>query len=116
MRERPRSARRFSRLADGARKSNSCELAEGEVLRSNILRSLSPLPDNRAEGSHVPIRLRERKMPGFRSPRSAQRFLADHAAVADTFTTCRHPISAANHRLFRDEAFVAWREAAELAA
>ena len=31
-----------------------------------------------AEGSHVPIRLRERKMLGFRSPGSAQRFLATH--------------------------------------
>ena len=72
--------------------------------------------NNRAEGSHVPIRLRERKMQGFRSPGSAQRFLAAHAAVANTFTTCRHLISAATHRQFRAEAFAAWREAAELAA
>ena len=72
--------------------------------------------NNRAEGSHVPIRLRERKMLGFRSPGSAQRFLAAHAAVANTFTTCRHLISAATHRQFRAEAFAAWREAAELAA
>ena len=43
--------------------------------------------NNRAEGSHVPIRRRERKMQGFRSPGSAQRFLAAHAAVANTFTT-----------------------------
>ncbi len=51
--------------------------------------------NNRAESSHVPIRRRERKMQGFRSPGSAQRFLAAHAAVANTFTTCRHLISAA---------------------
>ena len=50
--------------------------------------------NNRAEGSHVPIRLRERKMLGFRSPGAAQRFLAAHAAVANTFTTCRHLITA----------------------
>ncbi len=50
--------------------------------------------NNRAESSHVPIRRRERKMQGFRSPGSAQRFLAAHAAVANTFTTCRHLISA----------------------
>ena len=37
--------------------------------------------NNRAESSHVPIRRRERKMQGFRSPGSAQRFLAAHAAV-----------------------------------
>ena len=72
--------------------------------------------NNRAEGSHVPIRRRERKMQGFRSPGSAQRFLAAHAAVANIFTTCRHLISAATHRQFRTEAFAAWREAAELAA
>ena len=72
--------------------------------------------NNRAEGSHVPIRLRERKMQGFRSPGSAQRFLAAHAAVANTFTTCRHLISATTHRQFRAEAFAAWREAADLAA
>ncbi len=71
--------------------------------------------NNRVEGSHVPIRLRERKMQGFRSSGSAQRFLAAHAAVANTFTTCRHLISAAIHRQFRTEAFAAWREAAELA-
>ena len=72
--------------------------------------------NNRAEGSHVLIRLRERKMLGFRSPGSAQRFLAAHAAVANTFTTCRHLISAASHRQFRADAFRAWREAAELSA
>jgi putative transposase len=72
--------------------------------------------NNRAESSHVPIRRRERKMQGFRSPGSAQRFLAAHTAVANTFTTCRLLISAATHRQFRTEAFVAWREAADLAA
>jgi transposase-like protein len=68
--------------------------------------------NNRAESSHVPIRRRERKMQGFRSPGSAQRFLAAQAAVANTFTTSRHLISAATHRQFRTEAFAAWREAA----
>jgi GNAT superfamily N-acetyltransferase len=43
---------------------------------------------SRAESSHVPIRRRERKMQGFRSAGSAQRLLAIHAAVANTFTTC----------------------------
>lgn len=70
----------------------------------------------RAENSHVPIRRRERKMQGFRSAGSTQRFLAIHAAVANTFTTCRHLISAKTHRLFRDEAFAAWQQAAKLAA
>ena len=72
--------------------------------------------NNRAESSHVPIRLRERKMQGFRSSGSAQRFLATHAAVANTFTTCRHLVSASTHRQLLEEAFASWREAAVLAA
>ena len=54
--------------------------------------------NNRADGSHVPIRRRERKMQGFRWPGSAQRFLAAHAVVANTFSTYRRLISAATHR------------------
>ncbi len=72
--------------------------------------------NNRAEGSHVPIRRRERKMQGFRSPGSTQRFLAVHAAVANTFSTSRHLVSAASHRLLRAEAFAAWRDAVARAA
>ena len=62
--------------------------------------------DDRAEGSHLPIRRRERRMQGFRSPGSAQHFLAAHA-VADTFITCRHSIRAATHRQSRTETFAA---------
>lgn len=69
--------------------------------------------DNRVEGSHVPIRLRERKTQGFRRPGPAQRFPAVHAAVADTF---RHLVSAGSHRALRGEAFAAWREAVSAAA
>ena len=66
--------------------------------------------NNRAESSHVPIRRRERKMQGFRSPGSAQRFLAVYAAGAKTFTTSRHLVSARSHRFLRAQAFAAWRD------
>ncbi len=46
--------------------------------------------NNRAEGSHAPIRLRERKTQGFRRPGSTRRFLAVPAAVANAFSTPRH--------------------------
>src|SRR5258707_13923163 len=49
--------------------------------------------NNRAENSHQPVRRRERKMQGFKSPASAQRFLAMHAAVHNTFSVHRHLIS-----------------------
>src|SRR3712207_1983014 len=72
--------------------------------------------NNRAESSHVPVRRRERKLQGFKSPRSAQRFLSMHAATYNTFTVPRHLVSARTHRLFRGEAFEAWRKEAGVAA
>ncbi len=71
--------------------------------------------NNRIESSHVPIRLRERKMQGFRSLGSAQRFLSVQAAVYNTFNTRRHLISAIEHRDRRNEAFRRWREAVAVA-
>src|SRR4051812_14796658 len=67
--------------------------------------------NNRAESSHVPERRRERKLKGYKSPRSAQRFLSIHAATYNLFTVPRHLISARTHRLFRAEEFEAWRDA-----
>src|ERR671910_1945133 len=72
--------------------------------------------NNRAESSHVPVRRRERKLQGFKSPRSAQRFLSLHAATYNTFTVPRHLTTARTYRLFRAEAFEAWRNAAGIAA
>ena len=46
--------------------------------------------NNRAENSHQPIRRRERKLQRFKSPASAQRFLAIHAATFNAFTHQRH--------------------------
>jgi putative transposase len=37
--------------------------------------------NNRAENSHQAVRRRERKMQGFKSAKSAQRFVSVHAAV-----------------------------------
>ena len=55
--------------------------------------------NNRAESSHVPIRRRERKMQGFRSAGSAQRFLSSHSAGYNTFNVCRHLTTASTHRI-----------------
>jgi putative transposase len=72
--------------------------------------------NNRAESSHVPVRRRERKLQGFKSPQSAQRFLSLHAATYNVFTVPRHLVSARTHRLYRAEAFEAWRKAAGVTA
>jgi putative transposase len=55
--------------------------------------------NNRAESSYLPVRRRERKLQGFKSPRSAQRFLSLHAAY-NVFTVPRHLVSARTHRHF----------------
>ncbi len=67
--------------------------------------------NNRAEVSHQPVRRRERKMQRFKSAGSAQRFLAMHAAVHNTFNVQRHLISRRTLRLFRAEAMQQWHVA-----
>jgi transposase-like protein len=67
--------------------------------------------NNRAENSHQPTRRRERKMQRFKSPGSAQRFLAAHAAVYNTFNIQRHLISRRTLRRFRASAMEQWQAA-----
>ena len=67
--------------------------------------------NNRAEVSHQPVRRRERKMQGFKSPGSAQHFLACHAAVQNRFNLQRHLISRRTLRRVRAAAMQQWRQA-----
>jgi putative transposase len=64
--------------------------------------------NNRAENSHLPIRRRERKQQRFKSRGSAQRFLAIHAAVHNTFNVQRHLIRRPTLRQLRAEAEATW--------
>jgi transposase-like protein len=57
------------------------------------------------------VRRRERKMLGFKSPASAQRFLSAHSAVHNTFNLQRHLISRRTLRLFRAQAAEQWQRA-----
>jgi putative transposase len=66
--------------------------------------------NNRAENSHQPTRRRERKMQGFKSTGSAQKFLSIHAATYNIFNVQRHLTSASTHRVFRASAMQTWRE------
>ena len=57
----------------------------------------------------------ERKMQGFKSAGSAQRFLSFHAATYNIFNVQRHLISAKTHRAFRASAMQTWREVTAVA-
>jgi putative transposase len=67
--------------------------------------------NNRAEVSHQPVRRRERKMQRFKSPGSAQRFVAMHSVVHNTFDLQRHLISRRTLRVFRADAMAQWQAA-----
>jgi transposase-like protein len=67
--------------------------------------------NNRAENSHQVLRRRERKMQGFKSAGSAQRFLSTHSAVHNTFNLQRHLVSRRTLRLFRTDAAEQWKRA-----
>jgi putative transposase len=71
--------------------------------------------NNRVENSHLVIRRRERKQQKFKSQGSAQRFLAIHSAVYNTFNLQPHLISRPTLRILRAQADRAW-EAATVAA
>jgi len=71
--------------------------------------------NNRAENSHLPVRQREHRMQGFKSPGSAQRFLFTQAAIYNTFNVQRHLITRKTMRQFRSEAMTTWRAVTDAA-
>ena len=71
--------------------------------------------NNRAEASHQPVRRRERKQQRFKSPGSAQRFLAIHAAVYNAFTHQRHLLRRPHFKQLRAGSFGTWAEASAAA-
>jgi putative transposase len=66
--------------------------------------------NNRAENSHQPTRQRERRMPRFKSPGQAQRFLAAYGPITQHFRPRRHRFSALAYRLEIRSRFQSWQE------
>jgi putative transposase len=79
--------------------------AAGRELRLSAHHEQGLRQNNRAENSHQVVRRREWKMQRFKSPGSAQRFLATH----NTFNLERHLISRRTLRLFRAAAAQQWQ-------
>lgn len=64
--------------------------------------------NNRAENSHLAIRRRERKQQKFKSQGSAQRFLATHGPIYNTFNLQPHLVRRSTLRKLRAQAHRAW--------
>jgi putative transposase len=61
--------------------------------------------NNRAEHSHQPTRLREKKMRRFKSAKQAQCFLSAFGPIAGHFQTRRHCLRAREYRVILQDRF-----------
>ncbi len=66
--------------------------------------------NNRAENSHQPTRLREKKMRGFKSAGHAQRFLSAFGPIYEHFKPRRHHMNAQEYRATLRCRFQVWNE------
>jgi putative transposase len=66
--------------------------------------------NNRAENSHQPTRLREKKMRRFTSAKHAQRFLSAFGPIAGHFQPRRHRLCAGEYRAILQGRFQQWNE------
>ncbi|HEY4388419.1 MAG TPA: DDE-type integrase/transposase/recombinase, partial [Ktedonobacteraceae bacterium] len=80
-----------------------------EMLRSVEHRQHKGL-NNRAENSHQPTRLREKKMRRFKCAKHAQRFLSAFGPIAGHFQPRRHRLSAGEYRTLLQDRFHTWNE------
>jgi putative transposase len=94
-------------------KLKSYEAAKRDMLPSVEHRQHRYLND-RAENSHQPTRLRERRMQGFKSPGHAQRFLSAYGPMAQHFRPRRHRWSASAYRQEMRHRFDTWQDLTDL--
>ena len=72
--------------------------------------------NNRAEQSHQPTRVRERRMQRFKSPAQAQRFLTAFSRTCNLFRPRRHLLTASEYRATMKDRFQTWREITRVTA
>jgi putative transposase len=66
--------------------------------------------NNRAENSHQPTRLREKKMRRFKSAKYAQRFLSAFGPICGYFQPRRHRLRVGEYRAMLQTRFQTWNE------
>lgn len=66
--------------------------------------------NNRAENSHQPTRMRERRMRRFKSPGHAQRFLSAFGLIREHFHPNQHVLTATEYRQQMRQRFKSWCE------
>ena len=66
--------------------------------------------NNRAENSHQPTRVRERRMKRFKSPGQARRFLSAFEPIRRHFHPKQHELNATKYRQQMRQRFEEWRE------
>jgi putative transposase len=89
----------------------SYEAAKNQVMKNVEHRQHKGL-NNRAENSHQPTRVRERRMRRFKSPGQAQRFLSAFGPIRDHFHPKQHQLPATRYRQELRQRFQDWREVA----
>ncbi|WP_201391240.1 IS6 family transposase [Ktedonobacter sp. SOSP1-85] len=94
-------------------KLKSYDAAKREILPSVEHRQHKGL-NNRAENSHQPTRLREKKMRRFKSSKHAQRFLSAFGPIAGHFQPRRHRLCAGEYRTIFQDRFQQWNEVTEV--
>ena len=90
-------------------KLKSYAAANKQVLKNVEHRQHKAL-NNRAENSHQPTRVRERRMRRFKSPGQAQRFLSAFGPIRDHFQPKQHQLTAPRYREQLRQRFEDWRE------
>ena len=68
--------------------------------------------NNRIEGSHTPLRRRERTMLRFRQMKSLQKFASVHASLHNHFNSERHLVDRSTYKERRSAALAEWQSLA----
>lgn len=94
------------------------KLKSDEAAKKQVMKHVEPRQHkelhNRAEHSHQPTRVRERRRRRFKAPGQAQRFLSAFGPLRDHFHPRQHQLTAKRYRQALRQRFENWRAVAGL--